>query len=1301
MAFLAATRLTAHAGSEAIPITSCTVQGDERSVTFRLKPNRDDLTLDGGGPAAEYAATLVLVGPGEPPTVLVSCYGSGGFIGGYQKGATWVSPRFTVQNARYIGDPSKDKWRSNSWVLPVKPEWNEFTVKTDLITDAPDSKGKILASSSRTFRFFAFVLEMSPAGRLTSPIPGFPEVRTSVATTDADGNVYAALDCYTGNDQGRSSRRALVRFAANGSNVRVYPVKDDSAVPMAADNSGRLYAYCIHHIVEFNADLEFVRPIAAFTVEWDEELTREVLRSGNWNSSRKRRTVPLYRDLYPDRFSSGCVLYGNDLFYRACAYPVKGGGNKDVYLATTSLIDGQTRKLASINFDEGPVPGPGNGLYVILDLKDSERPVNSRGYRTDVMKVFSPNGGLQQTIHFSETWTTPAMKGFDGNGYLLGRHWIGSPDFKRFGHLTYGRIRTRYFPPANSRKERIDVPFQRAVEKHEALFAGHWYHGGALYVLYADGAIVKCVSQVPGAERDPFRNTTAKASKPLPVPGPSGTTGPASQPTIDPQTPSLPVGDPTQDPLPTPDGEFNPSDADPSAPESGTHWPAAAGAGAAAGLLAALGSFLFTRALGVSFDDYRSAWDSLFHSSAEAPPPPIEEHLDGEVNANGEVWSENSGWSSRENYERDLAARRLIANANRTRYNDNPYVREARADWLNARKAHFDSQVKRVEKTAELLAFNLGSQQEKEAGSRFYTRSRDEFFRTILDSAIRATTVNKGAKPDLDAMAETLDSLNDIVERQGRAAFEPSKTLRDTIEDGAMRTVAVTADVLLTKGAMNAAVSGFQTARDGVLSGMSEGEALTRGTIQGVVEGATAGIGHLAGKLGMNQALVMAGTNAAIGAATSIRDRVAAGKDLVSAITRGLGDGAFAGATSYVTDTVTDIAAVKVKPYIEKAKSWVRLPTFGKAGGTAAEIAGDVAGKLNRTRAGMTTGANGDPALSIEDAKTLMRDTRTGRVLKSNHPDFGDVGAAHANTVNQIKKAHDAATCADFQKENPLTTAQQARGAVRKEVTIEDFNTPGRKSGASVDRDQRMMETLYDKDGNILSRREVPRHKWEQHSQKNFAEATNYSEGDFRKTLASGDQAAFDKMSPAEKLKFYQEKHGWKCTDKFHTEASIDNSDQIIDPKTGKVTTASEPNILKVKRGEGSLKDAQGEALMYVDKVRDAARSENPCEAYAQARKAVDTYGDIRKGCEIRGMDPGKIKPGMEDVMDSIRRNADAAAQGNPQAAGRIQEALQRNGFRDINDFADKIGGHIESTKWAKPKAGTCGGAFYASHENQ
>ncbi|MBI5552754.1 MAG: hypothetical protein HY911_14695 [Desulfobacterales bacterium] len=620
------------------PITSCNVQGDNSAVNFKLKPSGEDLDLNSGGPAADLAAVLVHVGPGEKPTVRISCYGEGG---NQPNSKVWLSPRFTVPGATYVGNPDKDKWRGSSWVLPVKPEWNEFAVKVDLV----DSQGTLASSSSRTLRFFAFVLEMSPAGRLISPFSDYPEVRVQAAVTDVDGNVYAAIDCHDGKSQGRKVKRALVRFARDGSNLRLYEVKDDNASPMAVDNAGRLYAYCMNHIVEFNADMDFVRPIAAFTANIEHELTAEVLKGGAWPAKGKKRTVPFYSDFYPDRFASGCALRGNDLYYRACVYPSVAGG-QNVFLAATSLTDGESKKLAAVKIGLGPLLGPGNTLYIVEDLKDSERRRNSRGYLTHEMKVFGLDGTLQKSIPFGETWSHSAVKGFDGAGYLLGRHWISSPDLQRFESLTYGRIRTRYLTPGASNKERIDVPFLKPADTHQVLDAGAWYHGGAMYINYADGAIVKCVSRVPGAEKDPLRG--AGSGKLMAV-GAASATG---------EAPATSAEQPDE------------NGAAEAAGATGPVTPGqAAGATAAAGVLAILGSLLFSRAMGVDLAGIKEAVDLLLGPSspaaAVAPPPPAPAlHSDGEVNAHGEVWSENSGWVSRADYEKDVATRRLIDEVN-------------------------------------------------------------------------------------------------------------------------------------------------------------------------------------------------------------------------------------------------------------------------------------------------------------------------------------------------------------------------------------------------------------------------------------------------------------------------------------------------------------------------------------------------------------------------------------------------------------------------------------------------------------
>lgn len=313
-----------------------------------------------------------------------------------------------------------------------------------------------------------------------------------------------------------------------------------------------------------------------------------------------------------------------------------------------------------------------------------------------------------------------------------------------------------------------------------------------------------------------------------------------------------------------------------------------------------------------------SAQQGAFVNPSDTPASPTVAATpkEGDINERGEVWSSLSGgYVDRKLYEQDLASREAIARAARLEYDDNPYVREAREAHTEASQAHLDSQLELVRKNAELLSLNLRQLQEKEAASRYYTKERDEFFKTIRERAERV--LREGTDPE--KMAAELDAINNMVERQARPSFEPQLTTQDKIEDGIMRGVATAADMTLTGGGMNALVTGFQTARDGVIEGISEGEAITRGVIQGAAEAGTAAIGHLAGQYGMNQAATVAGANAASEAAVSFRDQIEQGRDPLDAAARAIGDGAFAGGTSFVTDTATDIAKEKASTVLKKA----------------------------------------------------------------------------------------------------------------------------------------------------------------------------------------------------------------------------------------------------------------------------------------------------------------------------------------------------------------------------------------------
>jgi hypothetical protein len=138
-------------------------------------------------------------------------------------------------------------------------------------------------------------------------------------------------------------------------------------------------------------------------------------------------------------------------------------------------------------------------------------------------------------------------------------------------------------------------------------------------------------------------------------------TSPAPDPNVTTDTPDN-SGERTEDPV-----------TDLATPATPVPPAALAGAAAATGLLAGLTSWLLMQSMGLGLSDFKYAIARLTGTDSPAPePPPATEAPpaelrpnDGDVNENGEVWSENSGWVNRELYQQDLATRKLIDTANR------------------------------------------------------------------------------------------------------------------------------------------------------------------------------------------------------------------------------------------------------------------------------------------------------------------------------------------------------------------------------------------------------------------------------------------------------------------------------------------------------------------------------------------------------------------------------------------------------------------------------------------------------------
>lgn len=161
-----------------------------------------------------------------------------------------------------------------------------------------------------------------------------------------------------------------------------------------------------------------------------------------------------------------------------------------------------------------------------------------------------------------------------------------------------------------------------------------------------------------------------------------------------------------------------PADTDPVTPGEATPVsPGAAAAGAGVvGALSALGAYLMMRANNMGLKDVIDGVNNLFETAnAPEPEPPEPAYNDGDVNENGEVWSENSGWVNRDIYEKDVATRQLINSAN-LGANSAPdaTAQELGRTWLDSADKLADMQrTGRYVDLSTKLAENFGSTAEK------------------------------------------------------------------------------------------------------------------------------------------------------------------------------------------------------------------------------------------------------------------------------------------------------------------------------------------------------------------------------------------------------------------------------------------------------------------------------------------------------------------------------------------------------------------------------------------------------------
>ncbi|MBF0278769.1 MAG: hypothetical protein HQM13_13295, partial [SAR324 cluster bacterium] len=280
-----------------------------------------------------------------------------------------------------------------------------------------------------------------------------------------------------------------------------------------------------------------------------------------------------------------------------------------------------------------------------------------------------------------------------------------------------------------------------------------------------------------------------------------------------------------------------------------------------------------------------------------------------------------------------------------------------------------------------------------------------------------------------------------------------------------------------------------------------------------------------------------------------------------------------------------------------------------------------------------------------------------------------------------------------------------------KKVVVHEFRTPGSDPlSVNTDSDKRVLVEV--EPGRW---KEVPSKDWKDAYHKEFAKRTGY-------------QGSLDTSNPNARASMTEHagKYRQLATDKSHVEASLDYTDQIetkgegknkrlvLDGTTVKVVgfnpdgtaiVESSPNILKAKGNQATLTDAEGLGKMYREKADEQYRKAedlskkindpnlsperaalledkmhmHETEGTMQAKKGVGTLEQLRDSYTNQGRDVGKLPPDFEKAAGLIKQ-IDGGASTD---VAKLKSELNKLGFKNLQDFNNKLSGQIESLKLA------------------
>ena len=176
---------------------------------------------------------------------------------------------------------------------------------------------------------------------------------------------------------------------------------------------------------------------------------------------------------------------------------------------------------------------------------------------------------------------------------------------------------------------------------------------------------------------------------------------------------------------------------------------------------------------------------------------------------------------------------------------------------------------------------------------------------------------------------------------------------------------------------------------------------------------------------------------------------------------------------------------------------------------------------------GVHVDGSGRLRASLTDVLEVQKNPHQVRALKQSGS--ASTQEAFNNTLrNEVYKPHDQMLLERLRKSSPELAD--------KKLVVHDFRTPGKTANPiNTDRDFRVL--MQDSKGKWV---EVPKTKWEQHSNDAFAELTFFDKSKCPKG-----------MDPAQQKAWWAEQHGHTPTDRAFREAGRDYSDQIADLRTG------------------------------------------------------------------------------------------------------------------------------------------------------